>query len=155
MSDPTLKGVRPHVVDYLRSVAPATWDVKPGIVTPGALAKTTIFVEYARLTPLPAAPLGRVRAEFTVAIVDHRTDLSKAEDSIDEDVVDLITVLDKHPTILWTLAEKANVNDYLGWKIDLSIPADPSPEPDPEPEPEPDELEPDEFVIDPETALAP
>jgi hypothetical protein len=122
VSDSVVFAVREHLLDELRPLLPDDWDIKEGETTPSTLAKPTMYIDFSGIAPLPAAPLGRVQVNFTLTIADHHTDLTKAEDSVDEQVFDLILGLDSHPTIIWTDAKKIRVqgNDALAWQIDIN-----------------------------------
>lgn len=125
-----LDTVRGAVVAELETLCPTDWDVKPGQVTPGTTARPTLYVNYHRIEPLSEAPIGQVRVGFELTISTHLTDLSKGEDAVDHQVLELILALDAHPTILWTLAEKILVpaTENLAWQITVSTIATTTPE---------------------------
>jgi hypothetical protein len=122
VSDSAVGAVRAYLVDELRPMLPDTWDIKPGESTPATLAKPTLYMDFGGIVPLSAAPMGAVQVNFTLTIADHHADVAMAEDGVDEQIFDLISALDAHPTILWTDAKKIRIpqNNALAWQIDIN-----------------------------------
>lgn len=134
-ANPLLGDVRTYVHDEVKPLVPAAWDIKRGIVTPGTLSKTTVFLEYTSIAPLPAAPIGNALCTLNLTVASPLTDESKAEVAVDDNVVDLVLALDGHSRIVWTGAEKKVIEDtYIAWTVSLNVyartakPTPPAPE---------------------------
>jgi hypothetical protein len=117
--------VRETVVGQLRELLPDTWDVKGGQAKPAKLSRPTLYVNYAALDVLPAAPLAHISVEFVLTVGDFHEDLKLSEDAVDEQIIDLILALDAHPTLAWSRATKLRIegNDALGWTLGVTTTA--------------------------------
>jgi hypothetical protein len=101
---------------------PAGWAVIPEQRIPGTLSQTTVILKHSRIEKLDEAPIGHLRNTVTLTVVDPHTDQSLAENELDDAVLALITSLDGHPWINWSLAEKVAVRDpYIGWDVTLTV----------------------------------
>lgn len=142
-SEPTpLSTVRTWLVEHITEYLPAEWEVKPGLVTPGTIARPTVYCEYHTIdrSDLPA---GFVRCKMRLIVVDHRTDVARSEDEIDAHVLELVLALTGDEHVTWTNARKTvEFAPHLGWELELDVLAGltrpPTPEPDPEPDPDPE-----------------
>jgi len=143
-SEPSpLATVRPWLVERITPYLPEGWDAKPGLVTPGELAKPTVYCEYHSLDRKDLPP-GFVTCHMRLVVVDNHKDVSTAEDEIDAQVLELIIALTLDDQTTWTGARKtADFAPYLGWELDVDVIAGltrpPTPEPDPEPDTDPEE----------------
>jgi hypothetical protein len=132
---PHLDKARAYVIDQVTPLVPDDWDIKPGIATPTTISKTTVFVEYTEIEPLPEAPIGSARCVLELTVTSPLTDLAKGENDVDADVLELVLALDRHKKIAWRRATKrAIVEAYLGWTIAVTLIAETTPTPPPEPE---------------------
>lgn len=128
-----LDKIRSSVIAEIQPLLPEAWDIKPGISKLDTLSKTTVFCEYTRIEPLEEAPQGNARCSFELTVVPPKTDIGKAENDVDGNVVDLVLSLDKHRWISWSLAEKKTLADiYIGWVVTVSAIASISKTPPPE-----------------------
>lgn len=131
-SEPTLTDARSWMVDHLRDLVPATWDVRPGLALISTISKPTVLVEYRKVEPFDA-PIGNVRVTYDVWVMDPHEGIENAETAVDAQMVDLMAALDANSKITWSTATKARVGDtpYLSWKFNVSaIASKPQPQED-------------------------
>jgi hypothetical protein len=101
---------------------PAGWVFIPDQRIPGTISATTVILKHSRIEPLPEAPIGTLRNTVTLTVVDPHENQSTAENELDDAVLTLITSLDSHSWINWSLAEKVAVRDpYIGWDVTLTV----------------------------------
>lgn len=115
-----------NVRDYLKTeltpLIPSTWRIIPEQRMPDTITKTTVVLKHLRITRLPAAPIGSLDNSVVITIADPHKETAAAENALDDNVLELVTAIDGHDNISWSLAEKVNVNDtYLGWDITVAV----------------------------------
>lgn len=115
--------VRHQLRDLLKPLLPAEWEIIPEQRVPEKLEKTTVIIKLTAFERLPAAPMGSLSNEFTVTVASkHMTDQGKAEDAVDDAVLELVTAIDELVTVAWSGAKKVLVaGKYIGWDIDLTM----------------------------------
>lgn len=134
---PEIADVRSFTVAQLKALVPDTWDVKPGLATPGTLSQTTLYIEYKTIERLAEAPQSGLTCTFEATVATQLTDLAKGEDDVDASVVELLVGLNRHEQITWTLAEKKSIaGANLGWALTLKVIALPIQTPETPEEPE-------------------
>lgn len=117
MSD---ESVRAYLVEQLE--LPDTWTVIPEQRFPETIAKTTVILQHLKIQRLPEAPIGNLRHEVTLSVIDPHQDIATAEDGLDDAIATLITSLDGHQSIGWTSAEKTMHRDtYAAWNLTLTV----------------------------------
>lgn len=117
------KTLRAWFTDQVRPNLPAGWRYIPNQNTPSTISVVTVVYKLLELEPLPEAPMGSIRNTIVLTVLSPHEDDVKAEDALDNDVIDLLTALDGHPTISWTRAHKVRdaKTDRLAWDIDLTV----------------------------------
>jgi len=114
--------VRAYVEAQIKPLLPAEWKFIPNQTMPETISQTVVIVKHSRIEKLPAAPIGHLQNTVTLTIVDPHADEVKAENALDDSVLELLTAIDGHERINWSLAEKVAVKDpYIGWDITLTV----------------------------------
>ena len=127
--------VREYVLNQLP--IPAEWRSIDVQRIPDVIERETVIVKHARIEKLPEAPNGHLRNEVILAVFIPNRDLARAENRLDLAVLDLIGMIDKHPYINWSEAEKVITPNgaYPGWEISLTVNTEATPDtPTPESE---------------------
>jgi len=112
------------VRDYLVAelTFPESWRLIPNQRMPEKIEQTTVILKHLRMEKLAEAPVGNLRNTVILTVADPHTDQVEAENALDEAVLTLITALDGHIRINWTLAEKVAIRDpYIGWDVTLTV----------------------------------
>lgn len=136
MSDNT---VRDFLTAELVPLLPRSWKWSPNERNLDRLARTTVIWRQRRLLRLEQAPIGSLRVEGILTIVAATQDIAKAEDRLDDELLELCTALDGLVQLGWTDATKVVVDDtFFGYDIDLFVMTVKTPEPDPVPPPGPE-----------------
>ncbi|WP_157156259.1 hypothetical protein [Diaminobutyricimonas sp. LJ205] len=127
--------VRGYVAEELAPLLAKGYRVIPEQQLPDVFETPIVVIKHARIEKLPEAPLGHLRNEVVLGLFDPHKDVAKAENALDDEVVELLTVIDKHSRIDWTDARKVMHpnQQYRGWDITLSVITGPEPTPEPEP----------------------
>ncbi len=115
-----------NVRDYLKTeltpLLPAGWTIIPNQKMPETITKITVVLKHLTIEPSPANPIGSLNNHVTITVADPHTDQVRAENALDDAVVELLTALDGHSRIVWRPANKVLVNDtYLGWDIPVEV----------------------------------
>ena len=123
--------VRAYLIEQLD--LPDDWTVIPEQRFPETIAKTTVVLQHTRIERMAEAPLGHLRNEVVLSVLDPHTDIASAEDALDDAIVALLSAIDAHSTIAWTGAEKVIHREaYPAWNITLSVITSKLDEPTPE-----------------------
>lgn len=113
--------LREYVRDELKKHVPAKWRIIPVQRIPDQITDVTVIIKHTRIERLKAAPLGKLENSLVVTIVTPHADIERAEDELDDAVIDLLGALDGHPGLGWSSAEKVSVDEvYLGWDINMT-----------------------------------
>ncbi|HWU29827.1 MAG TPA: hypothetical protein VN041_12170 [Microbacterium sp.] len=98
------------------------WRYIPNQDTPAAITVPTLVFKLLELDPLPEAPLGALRARIVLTLLSPHEDDVKAENTLDNQVIELVTALDPHSTISWETARKVRdaKTDRLGWDFTVT-----------------------------------
>ena len=127
--------VRAFILEQL--ALPDEWRQIPEQHVPEVIDRETVVVKHTRIEKLPEAPVGHLRHEVILAVFIPNRDLARAEDRLDEAVLELLQAIDGHAQINWREAEKvvSSGNQYPGWELSLTVITQ-QPEPTPNPESE-------------------
>lgn len=119
---PTSKTLRAWFSQQLRPLLPETWRYIPNQNTPATITRPTLVYKLLEIEPLPEAPLGALRHRIVLTLLSPHEDDVKAEDALDNDVIDLVTALDPHATIAWETARKVRdeKTSRLAWDITVT-----------------------------------
>lgn len=106
----------------LKPLLPAGWRYIPNQKTPDTITVPTLVYKLLEIEPLPEAPLGALRARIVLTLLNPFEDDVKAENDLDNQVLELITALDPHSTISWESARKIrdDKTDRLGWDFTVT-----------------------------------
>ncbi|KQQ22877.1 hypothetical protein ASF48_06995 [Rathayibacter sp. Leaf299] len=113
--------VRAQLSDLLKPLLPKGWVIIPEQRDPGVITKTTVLLKQDKISKLPASPIGSLQTSFILTIVTPHIDTTRAEDDLDDSVLELTTALDSLNGVDWTEAQKVGAGEYLGYDISLSI----------------------------------
>lgn len=116
------KTLRAWFSAQIKPLLPTTWRYIPNQDTPATITVPTLVYKLLEIEPLPAAPLGALRHRIVLTLLSPHEDDVKAEDALDNDVIDLITALDPHSAIAWESARKIRdpKSSRLGWDITVT-----------------------------------
>lgn len=106
----------------IKPLLPASWRYIPNQDTPATITVTTVVYKLLEIEPLPEAPIGANRNTIVLTVLSPNEDDVKAENALDNEVIDLMTSLDGHAQISWSSAKKARdqKTDRLAWDITVS-----------------------------------
>lgn len=116
------KDLRTWFSDELKPLLPVTWRYIPNQATPKTISVPTLVYKLLEIEPLPEAPLGALRNRIVLTLLTPFEGDVKAENALDNDVIELITALDPHSDIAWESARKVRdeTTDRLGWDITVT-----------------------------------
>lgn len=119
-SDTTL---RAWFSSQVKPLLPAGWRYIPNQDTPSTITVVTVVYKLLEIEPLPEAPIGANRNTIVLTVLSPHEDDVKAEDALDNEVIELVTALDGHANISWSHARKVRdpKSDRLAWDIDVSV----------------------------------
>lgn len=131
--------VRAYVLTELD--LPSDWRQIEEQRLPEVIDRETVIVKHTRIERLPDAPIGHLDNEVILAVFVPNRDLARAEDRLDNAIVELLAAIDAHPKIGWREAEKVVTpgQQYPGWELTLRVITEkttPTPTPTPDPESE-------------------
>lgn len=114
--------VRVWLENTIKPLLPAGWRIKPNQVDPNTIDRVTVIFKFTEFVALSEAPVGHLQCEVVLTIIDPQSDLVKAENSLDDAVLELVTALDFAKGLRWTRAAKVLAYEkYLGWDITTQI----------------------------------
>jgi len=114
--------VRSYLEAELKPLLPTTWRIIPNQRIPETIDRVTVALKVDRIEKLPEAPLGNLRNTVILTVADPHKDQVRAENALDDAVLNVLTALDGHSNIDWTLAQKVLATEtYLGWDITLTV----------------------------------
>lgn len=118
MSD---KSVREWLEDELTPLLPTAWKIIPNQVGVETLSKVTVIISHLAIRKLADAP-SYMENDVTITILDPHTDQVRAENDLDDNVLELATALDSLSGLIFQSANKVFAAEtYLGWDIKVSI----------------------------------
>ncbi|MBH0054482.1 hypothetical protein I6E74_09925 [Salinibacterium sp. SWN139] len=118
MSD---KSIREQLADAITPLLPSTWKIVPNQVGVETLSKVTVVIKHLQMSKFPEAPIGHLQHELTITIIDPHTDQVRAENALDDSVLELVTALDSIPGLIIKLAKKVFTDEtYLGWDVEIT-----------------------------------
>lgn len=114
--------VRDYLTAELTPLLPSTWKIIANQRVPETFDTVAVILKHLHIETLAEAPIGSLRNRVLITIADPHTDQVRAENALDEAVLELCTALDGHSRIIWTGADKVLVTDtYLGWDITVEV----------------------------------
>jgi len=113
--------VRSWLAEQLKPLLPEGWRLLEVSSLPDTLSTVTVVLKHLGMRPLAEAPKGHLLNEVVVTIADPHGNLDKADDELDNNVLDLVHALDSVKKIIFTEAKKVLVDErWLGWDITCS-----------------------------------
>lgn len=113
--------VRGWLDENLKPLLPATWKLIPYQRMPQTISAPTVLFKQLSFTNLPEAPAAALEVAIVITVADPHLDQDRAEDALDDEVLELVFALDSLPNLSWSTAQKVLVNEtYLGWDITCS-----------------------------------
>jgi len=120
--NPPVAGIRAWLAATMLPLLPEQWRIVDGLAEVKTLTVPAVYFEYSGIEKADEWPPGHVRAVIDMIVVDPHTDIVKAEDAVDELVVQLLVALDGHHQINWSSARKQAIGDsFLGWRVSVSV----------------------------------
>lgn len=114
--------VRDWLVAELTPLLPAKWKISANQVGVETISNVSVIIKHLGITKLPEAPAHHLANDVTITIIDPHTDQVRAENALDELVLELVTALDSLPGITFVRAKKVFASEaYLGWDIETTI----------------------------------
>lgn len=114
--------VRAYLEAELAPLLDEGWGIIPEQRFPETITKITVVLNHTSIEKLSEAPFGNLRNHVTLTVADPHEDVAASEDALDDAVVTLLSVIDRHKSINWTEAKKVKVSDaYRGWDITLTV----------------------------------
>lgn len=104
----------------LKPLLPRGWKIIPYQNNPDTPSSVVVMLKLLRIARMEEAPDGAHTLEFTVTIISPHDDIEKAEDALDDQVLELTFALDTLG-ILWTAAEKVIASDRLAYDITVTL----------------------------------
>lgn len=112
------------LIEQLKPLLPAKWKLIPYNTNLDELSQTVVMISIQSIERAPAAPQSHRLYSATLTIL---TPLSigteRADDGIDDDLIDLLNAVDELPNVKWTKAERGlgNNSNNLGFDITLEV----------------------------------
>lgn len=104
----------------LRERIPAGWVIVPFSRNLDSLSKTTVMLHATEIRTGPAQ--GLLEVDYTVSVISPLTDVTAAQNQLDDDVLDVILDLQESaPGLVFKNASPSLVQDYLAWDINTTI----------------------------------
>lgn len=115
--------VRAQLKAALAPKLPAKWVIVPAQRNLDVISAVTIMFKQSRLAPHQAAPAALRVTGMTITLIDPHTDIEKAEDALDENLLLLLTALESLDfEAKFTEAQKVSFNDTtLAYDITVEI----------------------------------
>ncbi|MGP6170624.1 hypothetical protein ACTU6V_05385 [Microbacterium sp. A204] len=117
------RALRAWFSSQIKPLLPAGWRYIPNQDTPAQITVVTVVYKLLEIEPLAEAPIGSNRNTIVLTVLSPHEDDVKAEDALDNDVIDMVTALDGHAKIAWSRAQKVRdpKTDRLAWDITVSV----------------------------------
>ncbi|CAO1650547.1 hypothetical protein NYA9BBAC_00911 [Salinibacterium sp. NYA9b] len=114
--------VRDWLVTELTPLLPPKWKISANQVGVETISNVTVVIKHLGIQKLAEAPVHHLANDVTITIIDPHTDQIRAENALDDLVLELVTALDSLPGLTLVRAKKVFVSEtYLGWDIETSI----------------------------------
>lgn len=119
MSDET---VREWLTANLKPLLPTGWKWLDSERAVDVTAAVTVQWKQRRIAPLPEAPLSHLGVEGILAVSSPRVDIERAEDDLDDAVLELVAAIQSLQGIRFTEATKVAADEQrLGYDLSLTV----------------------------------
>ncbi|MBF4565398.1 hypothetical protein [Plantibacter sp. VKM Ac-2876] len=114
---------RQYLADTIKPLLPKRWNLVPyQAPSLDKLAVPTVVISTKSFTPTPTAPRSSLTHTFTVTVIDPATDNEKAEEALEDEVMELVYALEQLDSLVWENAERVQWADRLmAWDITLTL----------------------------------
>lgn len=117
-----MASIRAQLAASLKPLLSTGWRIIDHQDNLDTFTSPVVMLKQQEIEPAPAAPAGAHIVTLVVTIADPKTDPGPAEDSLDENVDNLIHALDSIDYLNWTKATKVLFQDrYLAYDINLEV----------------------------------
>ena len=114
--------VREYLDETLPPLLPEGWKWVDSERAVDVTETTTVQWKQRRIAPLPEAPLAHLGVDGILTVSSPHADIEKAEDALDDAVLELVGALQSVPGIRFTEANKAAVDDqHLGYDLSITV----------------------------------
>jgi hypothetical protein len=115
--------IRQWVADQLKPfVEPRGWLFVRYSTSLSKLSRPVAMLKLQALRRTPEAPGSGHTVEFVLTLIDPAIDPEKREDSLDENLIELVYALDTIPNVRWTNAQRVMFDDKnLAFDITLEV----------------------------------
>ena len=103
--------VRAQLEADLKPHLPRGWRLIPYATNLDVIDQHTVMTLQESIERVPEAPIGAVKVDFKVIIIEPKTDPKTAEDALDDAVTDLLLSLNKARQVHWSRAERRTWED--------------------------------------------
>jgi hypothetical protein len=112
---------RDKLAAQLKTRMPKSWVIVPFSRNLDRLSKTTVMINATEIRPAAAAQ-GLLEVDYTVSVISPKSDVTNAQDDLDDQVLELIlTLRDSAPGLIFRSATPTLVQDFLSWDINTTI----------------------------------
>lgn len=116
--------IRKEITDALRPHLPKTWKIVPAQRNTDTINAVTVILKQTTVQPHPAQQVYYLTT-MVVTLVDPHTDITAAEDALDNNLETLIKALHLNPVVRFNNATKVNYNDTnLAYDVEIQIDTD-------------------------------
>lgn len=116
--------LRNELRDRLRPVIPARYVLRPNGLALETITKPVLQIKQLGIRPAEEGGTGQLKVEMVLTMVSPLTSPQKAEDELDDDVVEMLAALDTIGWLTWTRADKRTTGPddrYLAYDITTEI----------------------------------
>lgn len=113
--------IRSDLAAALQPSLPKAWRIVPHNTDLDVVDRTVVMLHQKSIERAPEAPAGALRVIFSVLVIQPKVEPGTADDSLDEDVADLLLALDKTRAVTWQRADRATWADTNpAWDITVT-----------------------------------
>lgn len=116
--------VRQDLIAQLKPLLPPKWKLIPYATNLDELSSTVVMISIQSIERSKEAPQSQRTYSSTLTILTPlQIGTERADDAIDDDVIDLLDAIDKLERVKWTKAERGlgNNANNLGFDITLEV----------------------------------
>ncbi|WIB64370.1 hypothetical protein [Curtobacterium sp. MCBD17_040] len=112
---------RKALTDALKPALPKGWRLYSANDVPDVLSGPTVVLNQTSIKNNPSAPVGQYLATFEVVLASALTDVIKAEDELDGNVLALASILNSLNPSLWDTADKGTFREAFAYTFSVSV----------------------------------
>lgn len=118
--------MREYILDIIKPLLPRKWRYISTTTTLDAVDAVTVQLILERVDKVPETPFNKTLMQVTydLTIIDPSTNPDNREQSLDDELIELLGALDAVPNLTWSGAERqiinpSSANAYLGYSISI------------------------------------